>query len=98
MSRAIPNRANSGWNSLNRGISCRNGQLTGAPSAVKAGLIRFYRGVTVPWGFEDYARLPRAPFIADPHLYPLSPRRHTYGSMASAAIGNPLAGPGGRVF
>src|ERR1700738_3466650 len=25
-------------------------------------------------------------------------RRDTYGSMASAAIGNPLAGPGGRVF
>jgi hypothetical protein len=34
------------WNSPNRGVSCRNGQLTGAPSAVKAGLIRFYRGVT----------------------------------------------------
>src|SRR6202048_2330938 len=32
---------------------------------------------------------PRAPFIDDPHLYPPSPRRDTYGSMASAAIGNP---------
>jgi hypothetical protein len=40
------NAENSGWNSPNRGVSCRNGQLTGAPSAVKAGLIRFYRGVT----------------------------------------------------
>jgi hypothetical protein len=46
----------------------------GAPSAVKAGLTRFYRDVTglprniVPWGFEDYAHLPRTPFIDDPHL------------------------------
>src|SRR3984893_11859694 len=98
MSWAIPNGANSGWNSLNRGISCRNGQLTGAPSAVKAGLIRFYRGVTVPWGFEDYARLPRAPFIDDPHLYPpLPPAGHLwlygFGRNRQSA-----ASPGRRVF
>src|ERR1700730_10659612 len=47
------------------------------------------RAYIVPWGFEDDAGLPRAPFIDDPHLYPPSPRRDTYGSMASAAIGNP---------
>jgi ABC-type branched-subunit amino acid transport system substrate-binding protein len=41
--------------------------------------------------FVDYARLPRAPFIDDPHLsLAPSPRRDTYGSMASAANGNPL--------
>src|ERR1700738_5567862 len=26
------------------------------------------RAYIVPWCFEDYARLPRAPFIDDPHL------------------------------
>src|ERR1700738_4676198 len=72
----------------------------GAPSAGKAWLTRFYRDVTglprniVPWGFEDYAHPPRTPFIDDPHLSlppsPGGPRRDTYGSMASAAIGNPL--------
>src|SRR6202023_2626502 len=56
----------------------------------RSGFIAASRAYIVPWGFEDYARLPRAPFKDDPHLYPPSPRRDTYGSMASAAIGNPL--------
>jgi hypothetical protein len=42
------NGENSGWNSPGAGVACRYGQLTGAPSAVKAGLIRFYRAVTGP--------------------------------------------------
>src|SRR3984893_13720587 len=54
-----------------------------------AGFSAASRAYIVPWGFEDYARLPRAPFIDDPHLYPPSPRRDTYGSMASTEIGNP---------
>jgi hypothetical protein len=47
MSWAIPNGANSDWNSPNRGVSCRNGPAPGHldGGGGQGGLIGFYREI-----------------------------------------------------
>src|ERR1700730_2739066 len=62
-----------------------------------AGFSAASRAYIVPWGFEDYARLPRAPFIDDPHLYP-PPPGGTPMALWLPPRSQSAASPGRRVF